>query len=245
MSSSGRITERYSVGIACCKIVNTIPYILLVRKRVSYAYFEFVHGKYKSINSDDILKLLNNMTVDEKITLSSLDFMAIWYRVWLDKIPNNINFFLVKSKFEKNFCNDDGNRIKKLLSLSTSLQPVWEIPKGRKEKNEADITCAIREFSEETGLTKNKYKLLAPAHRNQTIIDGGVKYFSKYYIAKAEENVEPVVKFLDHQISEIAEVRWMNINEIRLVDHNKHLEILVKPIMNYVKKHGKAMQILI
>lgn len=37
---------------------------------------------------------------------------------------------------------------------------IWSIPKGLKEENEEDMTTAIREFEEETGLLIDKTKVL-------------------------------------------------------------------------------------
>jgi 8-oxo-dGTP pyrophosphatase MutT (NUDIX family) len=34
--------------------------------------------------------------------------------------------------------------------------PEWEFPKGRKNKDESDIECALREFEEETGINRDK-----------------------------------------------------------------------------------------
>lgn len=236
-----RIAEKKSVGIACCRFVNNIPQILLVCKRVSYGYSDFIVGKYNSYDNASIIKLLSNMTVDEKICIMGLDFIAIWHRVWLDYIPKHLNFFSLKAKFEIAFVRDHGTRLRNLIALSTSVRPLWEIPKGRVEKNEYEVNCAIREFKEETGISKKNYKLLLPAHKYQTIVDNNIRYISKYFIALAGSNVEPNMNLFASQVTEILDIRWMNINEVKLVDENNRLYDIIKPILNYAKKHKNRL----
>lgn len=238
-SGRKKMPEKYSVGIACCRIVDSTAQILLVNKRVSYAYYDFVRGKYRS-DADSLIRLLSNMTVDEKVCILGFDFVAIWHRIWMDLIPKNVNFFTLKAKFETNFIRDGGKRLKNLIAQSKSIRTIWEIPKGRKEHNESELNCAIREFEEETGINKKKYSLLLPGHRYQTIIDNGVKYVSKYYIAKAGQYVEPTIKILNGQVGEILDARWMNINEVRVIDQTKRLENVIKPILKYVKNNTKV-----
>jgi 8-oxo-dGTP pyrophosphatase MutT (NUDIX family) len=38
------------------------------------------------------------------------------------------------------------------------MEPEWGFPKGRRNYNEKDIDCALREFSEETGYSKYSLK---------------------------------------------------------------------------------------
>ena len=40
-------------------------------------------------------------------------------------------------------------------------EPEWGFPKGRRSKNERDLTCAIREFNEETNLTQANFKIIS------------------------------------------------------------------------------------
>jgi hypothetical protein len=189
--------DRISLGIACCRFNGNKPEILLVRKRYTYSFNIFGHGKYNSGSNAELINLFNGMTVDEKLDILSLNFKQIWYRLWLHGGSTNANYLVSRNKFESTFVIDGGARLKKLISKSSNvISPVWEIPKGRKKnKQEPDIHCAIREFYEETGIPKKNYKIFPWATRTQSYVDSGVRYTSTYYLAYTKHNIEPRVDF--------------------------------------------------
>ncbi|QYB17656.1 mRNA-decapping protein g5R [Pacmanvirus A23] len=233
--------DKVSLGIACCRFNGKNPEILLVCKRYTYAYNLFTHGKYNSNNNAELITLFNGMTVEEKIDIRSLNFMQIWYRIWLDNTSRSPNYFLAKNKFESTFVVDNGVRLKKLLAKSTHVNKIWEIPKGRKtNKTEPDIHCAIREFYEETGVLKKNYKLFPGAKRLYSYVDDGTRYTNIYYLAFTKYNIEPRIDFgMQEQVDEICDIRWMDISAIRFVDDTGRLEKFISPIFNFMKKHAK------
>lgn len=233
--------DRVSLGVACCRFNGNRPEILLVCKRYTYAYNLFAQGKYNSGNNAEIMELFNGMTVEEKLDLRSLNFMQIWYRIWLDNTSRNGNYFLAKNKFESAFVADGGIRIKKLLAKSTHSNKIWEIPKGRKSnKAEPDIHAAVREFREETGIPKKNYKIFPGAKRSYSYVDDGVRYTNIYYLAFTKHNIEPKIDFgLSDQVDEICDIRWMDIEQIRHIDDSRRLEKFIKPIFNFMRKHAK------
>jgi len=233
--------DRVSLGVACCRFNGNKPEILLVCKRFTYAYNIFAHGKYNSNSNSELIALFNGMTVDEKLDILSLNFMQIWYKLWLNSSAPSANYFLAKNKFESTFAVDGGARLKKLIAKSTNSSRIWEIPKGRKKnKAEPDIHCAVREFYEETAIPKKNYKIFPWAMRTYSFVDAGVRYTNMYYLAFTKHNIEPRVNFgLQDQVDEISDIRWMSIEEIRLIDESKRLEGFIKPIFNFMKKHAK------
>lgn len=236
--SSDRIKQ--SKGIALCRFNGSRPEILLVCKRYTYAFNNFAHGKYNSNDAAGMINLFSGMTVDEKLDILSLRFEMIWYRVWLDS-PRSASYYTAKHKFEDAFVMDGGVKLRKLINKSSNSQRLWEIPKGRKKnKNEPDINCAIREFYEETCVAKKSYRLFPKAKRTYSYTDGGIKYINTYYIAYTKHNIEPRINFeARDQLDEVSDIRWMSIDEIRFSDPTGRLEDMVKPIFNYVKKHAR------
>lgn len=238
-SSPMYFKEKVSIGIACCRFYRGRPQILMIQKRYTYAYSSFVHGAYDNGSDRAILALLNQMTVDEKIILQSLNFDIIWNHIWLTQSPHDTQKYrLMKGIFDSAFTYSGNNmRLHDLIARSVHGTRVWEIPKGRARKGEADIHCAVREFYEETGIEKCQYYLYAGATRSHTFIDEGVQYVQKYYIASTHRAIQPRI-CLDSrvQIEEVADIRWMSIDDIRFVDQTGRLERLVRPIFNYVKK---------
>jgi len=235
------IREVISRGIACCRFNDNRPEMLMICKSYTYSLNLFVHTRYDSNNNGEIIALLNGMTVDEKRDLLSLNFMQMWYRVYLNNTQKSSVFFLAKNKFETTFVADGGSRLRRLLSKSTHSNRIWEIPKGRKRnKYEPDIHCAIREFHEETGVSKKSYKIYPCATRVYSYIDDGVRYTNIYYLAFTKHNFEPRIDFSSQeQIGEISDIRWMNIEDVRRVDESHRLEPFIKPIFGFMKKYAK------
>ncbi len=234
------IKNKVSLGIACCRFNNGRPEILLVCKRTTYAYNSFVTGNYNSANNMEIISLLNSMTVDEKLDLLSLNFNQIWYRVWLNMTKNH-TYNMAKNKFESTFLADSGRRLQKLVAKSTNSMRIWEIPKGRKKtKNEPNIHCAMREFHEETGISKKSYRIFPRAKRIYSYIDDNVRYTNIYYFAFTKYSILPTVNFNNRdQFSEICDIRWMNMDDIAYIDTFGRLKKFIRPIFNYMKKYAK------
>lgn len=238
--SPQRIQERISIGVACCRFNYNRPEILLICKRYTYAYNAFVHGKYNSSDSTALISLFSGMTVEEKHDILSMNFMQMWYRIWLTGSQKTTNFFILKNKFDATFAQDEGLRLRRLISKSLHSNKVWEIPKGRrKNKMEADVHCAIREFYEETGIPKSGYKLF-PDTKTYSYIDAGIRYTNIYYLAFANHEFEPRVDFsLRSQVEEISDIKWMGIEEIRFVDDTQRLEKFVRPIFKFMARRVK------
>lgn len=178
-----------SVGIAVCRrcpITKNLQ-ILLVHKRLSYAFLHFMLGKYNiSANYGDIANLVSNMSVNEKLEILSLNFDHLWYKIWL-KVPYNNNtsdesyhknwlkrykntdvlvlntkdcYKHCKSKFYDLISNDGGRKLQNIImNTSHNRTFLWEIPKGRMDDGEAKIQCAMRELLEETNIKSEQYDI--------------------------------------------------------------------------------------
>ncbi len=231
---------RVAYGIACCRFNKGRPELLLVCPRCTYAYRSFARGKYNAGSTADMLTLFNGMTVDEKLDILSLNFMQIWYRMWLNTAFTNASYFIAKNKFESAFAVDNGARLRALISKSTHSQRMWEVPKGRKKtRNESSIDCAVREFYEETGINKKKYRLFPTVCRSYSYIDDGARYTNVYYFAIMREAKDISIDINSQQISEMSDIRWMNAEAIRCADHTGRLTVFSRPVFNYMKKHAK------
>lgn len=71
-----------SFGIICYKVVNNeIKYIMIQRKD-SLSFMEFVRGKYNIDDDKYIIKLIEYMTDSEKKLLLTNNFEQIWNYTW-------------------------------------------------------------------------------------------------------------------------------------------------------------------
>jgi hypothetical protein len=243
--------------------------IILIKKPVTYYYCEFILGHYKRKDEIHLKKLFNNMTYHEKCDILSLKFNVMWYRIYKTD-PEKINidniskyYYKKKTKFETNFLYDNGKKLKQLISESRNAETQWEVPKGRKLNNcnytrnkddtrykdetrykEDNVNTAIREFTEETLISSNKYNILWHVKPYiETYSDFGVTYQNIYYFAKAVGEWNPSIKFSNNQqISEVSSIKWCSKNDIKYMD----LEITVynrlkKMFDNLIKKYKKSL----
>ena len=62
---------------------NDLIKFLLIQRKDSISYVEFIRGKYNPYDEEYICKLLQNMTINEhKILISSTTFNELWDGVW-------------------------------------------------------------------------------------------------------------------------------------------------------------------
>lgn len=239
-----------SYGIALMRKNNSKERFefLFIKKRISYAFITFVKGIYhKSIDSD-IIHLFNNMTIEEKICILSLNFSNIWYMSYLTS-PRYMSskeiskYENCKSKFEKRFLSDNGIRLKKLIQKSSSIENVWEMPKGMKNKNESNINTAIREFSEETGIQKNKYRILWNEPPFEYVFtDENVEYKYIYYPAiMLDQKYNPHINIQANNKSNLMEssnIKFLSVEDIILIHSESHgLVSLLKRIKKKIRKY--------
>nr|SMH63232.1 mRNA-decapping protein g5R [Faustovirus] len=228
---------KYSMGIACCRINDKThrAELLMVCKRNTYNFVQFVHGSYDPNDSNSVLKLLNGMTRDEKLDILSGNFQQIWYRIWLNT-PVNSAYYPARNKYTV-LWNETGGKLRALIDRSNNSRLIWELPKGRKKAfSESDLSCAIREFNEETGLSRGSYQLLNLPSKRWVIIDNNTKYISRYFLAGyrgSNQYTHPVV----YDTSEISEVRWMDIEQIKI--HEPGMYNFAKNLLKIYKKYTR------
>jgi len=165
--------------------------VILIQRKHTIGFIEFIRGKYDVNNPEYIIKLFNMMTFDEKRLLREYNnFDTIRLVIGLKRDLHYKNEYDdAKQKYTELQKN---NLINKLLDKSYTkwTSPEWGLPKGRRNYKEYEIECAIREFSEETGI---KYKYIN-VYRNvkplEEIYKGinGVVYKHIYYLASIKEN---------------------------------------------------------
>lgn len=181
-------------GLKCNSINNIKNFIhikenlrfLLISKKFSYAYYDFIHSKYNLCQNGKIAKLLNEMSQSEFDSILTKSYKDLW-----NTLHTTRTFF---PESEKKF-NEVRKKIKAndlLLNKDHFLYPEWEFPKGAKNDDDVDdINTAIREFKEETNLNDNDfivYSNISPIIENFIGSDEN-NYTYYYYIALINPNV--------------------------------------------------------
>ena len=221
--------------------------ILFINKRLSYAYITFIKGIYNRNNDNDILRLFNNMTIDEKFCIMSLNFNIMWYKSVLSLPYNNkysskeiAKFEKCKNRFERSFLLDDGKRLLSLIKKSKSSKKVWEIPKGMNNRNESDINAAIREFNEETNIKKNKYKLLYDIKPITHIFtDDNITYKYIYFIGILLDNkyIPQIDLNVNNHIMETSDMQFFSVDNYKILINDLKMVNVMKNIIKIAKNY--------
>jgi ADP-ribose pyrophosphatase YjhB (NUDIX family) len=214
VSSFGVIAYRYNK-------FNEIEYLQIYRKD-TIGFIDFMRGKYNCNDKKFILNLFKQMTFNEKVkilqNLNNFDFL--WNDLWGTTISYQYKFEETHSK-EKFETLVSGVGIKYNLEdiIDDSMiyeqfdKPECGFPKGRKNLNENDFSCAVREFQEETGYCS---KLLHNIHNIYPLVEVFMgsnfkSYLHKYYLCFMDYN-DTITATSHFQESEISSVGWFNYN---------------------------------
>lgn len=208
-----------SFGIICYRINNNKIEYLMIQRKDSLSFMEFIRGKYGINNEEYIEELINNMTENEKELISFGDFDKIWNYAWSQQ-NNNIKHTqeYIESKNKYNYIYNSNliiNLIKK--EKSYKYEQEWGFPKGRRKLKESNIDCAIREFCEETRISKKDISILYNYNDFEEIFFGtnNILYKHVYYIGKIEKEVNLQIdsKCLE-QSREIRALQWYDYNNV-------------------------------
>jgi 8-oxo-dGTP pyrophosphatase MutT (NUDIX family) len=231
-----------SYGIACVRKNNdTSCYeVLMIKKRHTYSFIDFVRGQYDPLKDHDLEYMFDGMTITEKSLIQTRNFDTIWQYCNGEPTKNSERSIYIKAERKYNILMNRGhNKISDLIGNSKNASLLWEIPKGRIGKKETPLASAIREFEEETNITKDMYHILFDEGTIEyTFIDCGVRYKYVFYIAVINNNIEPKYNYNnEHMLRELSEIKFMSsaatqeLNNMRLA---KTVRIIIKKAKKYL-----------
>ena len=184
--------------------------VLMIRRKDSMAFTEFLRGKYFVDDTDYIRILLSNMTHDEHKKLMSHTFQELWTIHWGDDNNHSKEFESSIQKFNQ---LDFGSLLKDLEGFEESE---WGFPKGRRAHRESDLDCAIREFSEETNIPRSAYTICSNLIlKEQFRGTNGTEYFHIYFLALLNREIELNQSLTVMQEREISAISWKTLQECR------------------------------
>lgn len=117
------------------------------------------------------------------------------------------------------------NNFGEILLVHGRLSKKWSFPKGHCKDRETDLSCALRELHEETGLT------LTVQHTSYHKLRGG-----SYFVFAISGR--PLQSYQDHR--EVDRVQWFPIDEIATLDTNVDVSIFNTLMRNNTA--GKPLQ---
>ena len=242
-----RITKK--LNALTNKLENNIE-IFIIKRKDTLSFVDFMRGKYSIEDKNYIKNLLNNMTTNERNYILNNDFDTIWQYLWNYNTNNSykneektskIKFTILKQGYSNILENYN---LKSLIDLCDKnyKEPEWGFPKGRRNYQEKDIICGLREFEEETGYNKNDIILINNIVPYEEIFSGSnyKSYKHKYFVGIIVDNSQPKN---DYQIYEITEIKWIQIDEVNTYIREYNYE--KKKIITYLNKLLKSYKLYI
>jgi len=229
---------------------------LLIRRKDSLGYVEFLRGRYSLSDLDFIYSIFEEMTDDERHRILTLEFDELWCKLWMlrgteikrkesfrkEYINSSKKFDKLKSGY--NFKGKTVNLVKIINNLKNSWsESEWGFPKGRRNVRESDIDCANRELIEETGISKDDYFIYRNIKPYEEIFLGSnnVIYKHLYYLGKYTSDKEIVLDESNRQqVSEIGAIEWMNIHKLksRIRYYNEKRVRIIHNVINNIRYKG-------
>jgi len=220
---------------------------LMIRRKDTLGYIDFIRGRYPANNINYIMNIINEMTETEKERITNHDFDTLWIKLWSGNGIGLNNFSeqkQSKDKFEnlqKGICiNKEIYTIFDLINSSTNkwTEPEWGFPKGRRNFNEKDLDCGIREFEEESGLSRNDIDIIENILPIEETFSGSnyKSYKHKYYLAILKNKNINIENF---QKTEVSKIEFKSFDDAikSIRPYNLEKIDIIKRINNIIKEY--------
>tara|TARA_B100000900_G_scaffold399485_1_gene402061 strand:- start:139 stop:948 length:810 start_codon:yes stop_codon:yes gene_type:complete len=225
---------------------DVYSYLMICRKD-SFGYIEFLRGKYPIYNEEYIQNIINEMTIQEKSRLLTESFDVLWNRLW-GGYTNNVyknEEINARDKFNEikkgiHLYNDNFYNLEYLINNSNTswVEPEWGFPKGRRNYQEHDLSAGMREFEEETGIDKSNLNIITNViPYDEVFIGSNIKsYKHKYFLAVLKNNNTPCINF---QKSEVSSMKWHTLDQAikKIRPYNYERIKIINNIENILKDY--------
>ena len=196
VSSYGLICHRLRIDFDSREVY---PEFLAIQRKDTISFVEFIRGKYAPDDLDYVRKLISTMTLEEQMAISSETFPHLWASFWglWRRSPNcncESSFKTAMATYDNLVlaCGDTGLRGLVAQVGTVAPEQEWSFPKGRKMQTETDLSCALREFEEETGFRQNCVHVFdMPSY--EEVFDGGngILYRHVYFLCRLVDMRNP------------------------------------------------------
>ena len=216
-----------SFGIIIFKKIDGKFKYLMLRRKDSFGYIDFIRGKYSLNNLYQIKTIIDEMSREEKKRLTNHSFYELWELMWLERSNQHKSEEISSEKKFQFLKNDIEYNLSKIIHESKTDwdDTEWEFPKGRRNINETDLDCALREFEEETGISKNEIILIENVlpFEESFIGSNNKAYKHKYFLATLSQDIDNYN--LDYyQKAEVSKLEWKTLEECLTAIRPNNLE---------------------
>jgi 8-oxo-dGTP pyrophosphatase MutT (NUDIX family) len=209
-----------SIGVIAFRYHRDELQYIMIQRKDSLGFVEFMRGKYQQYNIEYVQNIFNEMTTIEKHKIVTYTFDELWKYLWGDWIGNQYrNEERISREKHRKFTegliiDNKSYNLQYFVDNSDAnwINSEWGFPKGRRNYQEKDINCALREFEEETGYSKSDVKIATNVVPYEEIFTGSnlKSYKHKYNIGYIDTTIELTN---NNQKSEVSEVAWLNVED--------------------------------
>ena len=219
-----------SYGVIAFRASNSGIQYLMLRRKDSFGYIDFIRGKYSPYNISQIQDIVNEMSIEEKQRILVEPFDILWKNMWGDitttqyKVEENASMKKMEIIRAGVSVNGEFINLEQIINNSNTnwIETEWEFPKGRRNYKEKDLDCALREFEEETGISSSRLTIVENVLPfEETFIGTNHKsYKHKYFLAflndtssSSSNNYDIETNVLNgFQITEVSKLEWKTIS---------------------------------
>ena len=219
-----------SYGVIAFRASNSGIQYLMLRRKDSFGYIDFIRGKYSPYNISQIQDIVNEMSIEEKQRILVEPFDILWKNMWGDitttqyKVEENASMKKMEIIRAGVTINGEFISLEQIIKNSNTnwIETEWEFPKGRRNYKEKDLDCALREFEEETGISSSRLTIVENVLPfEETFIGTNHKsYKHKYFLAflndtssSSSNNYDIETNVLNgFQITEVSKLEWKTIS---------------------------------
>ena len=208
--------------------------LLMIRRKDSMSFAEFMRGKYDPTNTEYVGRLIGNMTIAEQQMVATTSFEETWASLWGEDHMNG-EYVVSQTRF-----NQLDRAALVANNPSAYEEPEWGFPKGRRIRGESDVDCAIREFGEETNISRDSYVVLKNIRLEETFEGlNGIVYRHIYFVAllKNPETINLTQRFTPMQRREISGIAWKTFDECAGLVRPHHVQrgAMIQELRSVVK----------
>jgi len=235
-----------SYGIILSRSSEKGLQFLMIRRKDSFGYIDFIRGKYSPYNIDQVQNCINEMSLQEKERISREPFEKLWQMMWgttsnsqyrNEEVVSSKKFETISSGV---VINNNLINLQDLIKNSNSTwnETEWEFPKGRRNYQEKDLDCALREFEEETGYSQKDITIIENILPFEEIFIGSnhKSYKHKYFLAYMNDTIDNLQNF---QKTEVSKLEWKTIDEClnSIRPYNLEKKKLIKNVSKILKEY--------
>jgi 8-oxo-dGTP pyrophosphatase MutT (NUDIX family) len=206
---------------------------LMIRRKNSFGYIDFIRGKYSPYNLTQLKTMIDEMSLEEKEQIQTLSFDKLWIEMWGESNIGNNQYKNEENASKKKFellkegviIDNSLYTLNDIVKMSKTnwLETEWEFPKGRRNQREKDLDCALREFQEETGISQNRITIVENLLPFEEIFIGSnhKAYKHKYFLAlfnnlqntDNSDNSDNSDELNNFQVTEVSKLEWKTLDK--------------------------------